>query len=354
MSVFDRTFTGESSLPLFAQTLPPSTSFSRSGPQKQAQSVHETLAHTDGAALGGTDAYAAKTIYDFQVLNCFHELYDLHQHEGSVVLLCNVASKCKDYTESGYRTLVRLHRKHHRDGLVVLAFPSNEFGNGEPGNEDEIAENISCMYPSLGEVDFPIMAKVEVNGDRELPLFGFLKARIRGTLGQSAIRWNFTHFLVDRKGAPYARFAPGATMAEIDARVEELLHPPTPQRPLLCATGSSAAAAAVMIDGGFCPSDVDGAMATEKRALGATTPLPLEMTRPGYSAGALAANFIVTDMTRQESPLASEETNPVNRDSFANQASSSTLFNATAATAEGEDFTSPFTPPRDPPIPAEM
>ncbi|KPI85996.1 putative glutathione peroxidase-like protein [Leptomonas seymouri] len=200
----------------------------------QIKALNETLASNE-PPLQPTDPNANKTIYDFQVLDCFHELYDLAQHKGSVVLICNVASKDKEYTQTGYTTLTKLFNKHRSEGVTVLAFPCNEFGNGEPGNEDEIAENISNMFPHIGEVDFPIMAKIEVNGDHASPLFTFLKSRIRGTLNQTSVSWNFTVFLCDQTGVPYARFAPESTMAEIDARIEELLHPkvlPAPAEPL--------------------------------------------------------------------------------------------------------------------------
>lgn len=169
------------------------------------------------------EAAGGKTIFDFPVLNCYHELYDLSQHKGQIVLICNVASKCKEYGEEGFATLSTLHRRYCGEGLQVLAFPCNQFGNGEPGNEEDIADSVFCTYPGIGEISFPIMAKVEVNGDHELPLFGFLKSCIKGTLGQSAIRWNFTYFLVDRDGIPLARFPPGTKLEELEPAVQQAL-----------------------------------------------------------------------------------------------------------------------------------
>ncbi|KAG5501835.1 hypothetical protein JKF63_04105 [Porcisia hertigi] len=313
------------------RTLCSDTSAGRKESLEQTWSRFETLAQTEGVVVEESDHNSRKTIYDFQVLNCYQELYDLSQHRGSVVLICNVASECKDYTESGYTTLVRLFRKHRREGFVVLAFPSDEFGNGEPGNEEEIAENISCLYPNIGEVEFPIMAKSEMNGNHELPLFGFLKRRIRGTLGQSAVRWNFTCFLVDQKGAPYARFEPGASMAEIDARIEELLHPTPPRVPmphLHAADLSSQAVTSSAENGlGVC-SVVHTSSLNEHNGCG--TP-----STSGWTHSEFPVVVSTTNMTRQDSPMASEDVK-LNPDSFANQTSLSML-NATRATVEGYD-----------------
>lgn len=325
------------------QTLTPGASASRHGSIVQGHSAFEVLASADDAAGDvGVDPYANKTIYDFQVLNCYYELYDLSQHKGSVVLICNVASKCKEYTESGYKMLVSLYRKHHLEGFTVLAFPCNEFGNGEPGNEDEIAENISCVYPQIGEVDFPIMAKVEVNGEHELPLFTFLKNRIRGTLGQSAVRWNFTCFLIDQKGAPFARFCPGATLEEIDARVVELLRPaPGP-------AAQDGDSSAPRTEDGLAASGVDRALSPDDHAGCTTLPPPrvdgATMALATALATALPAGLTVSQTHGANGVGAFED---VYKASF----DSSTLFNATAATLEGVNLAgSPTNPPVDTPL----
>ncbi|AIN99192.1 glutathione peroxidase-like protein, putative [Leishmania panamensis] len=347
MKVGDNTLTsvGEQSVPMLAQMLSPTTSVSRSHPVAQTQSAYETLACTHGVAVNAPDPNATKTIYDFQVLNCRHELYDLCQHKGSVVLICNVASKCKYYTESGYTTLVNLYRKHYCEGFVVLAFPSNEFGNGEPGDEDEISESISCMYPHIGKVDFPIMAKVVMNGDHELPLVGFLKSRIRGALGQSAVRWNFTCFLVDQKGAPYARFAPGASIAEIDVRIEELLHPvpPPAPMPLLQAADPSAAVEAAVAEGSHRASGAVDMSSLDENATYMTPPSP-GLRNPEFVT--VSTTFTVTSLTAQGGPPVSEDSDEANRDPSPNQVSVSML-DATVATVEDEDLTGTSAPPEE-------
>jgi len=187
-------------------------------------------AGADSVAAGATTAapaiespYARKTIYDFQVLDCYHELYDLSRHKGHVVIICNVASKCKEYSEKSYLMLNALHRRFASQGVDILAFPCNQFGFAEPGNEDEIADTVPCLYPKVGAVTFPIMAKVDVNGGHELPLYTFLKSRFRGSLGPSAIKWNFTYFVVDGEGRPVARYPPEVKVEELDDEINRLL-----------------------------------------------------------------------------------------------------------------------------------
>lgn len=361
--------------PLSRTLRPPSASDSNMNSSSSVKAVNETLASSE-PPLDPADPSANKTIYDFQVLNCFHELYDLAQHKGSVVLICNVASKDKEYTEAGYTMLTKLYHKHRMEGFVVLAFPCNEFGNGEPGNEDEIAENISCVYPRLGEVDFPVMAKVEVNGDHASPLFTYLKSRIRGTLGQTSVKWNFTFFLCDQAGVPYARFAPGSTLAEIETRIDELLHPRPPPAPPVAAEPPTpspavmedAMPAAPATTAATTTTTTDTTAAAENVATvivedtptpddfsGCATPPPSEVAQlkadEAAAAAAVAADealaspppppaFVstmrVTDVTSRGSPTMDEETGEEANLAAAN-GSSSTLFDKTTNTLEGAD-----------------
>lgn len=339
--------------PLSRTLRPPSASDSGMNSSTSGKATNETLASNE-PPCDATDPSANKTIYDFQVLNCFHELYDLAQHKGSVVLISNVASKDKEYTEAGYTMLTKLYHKHRSEGFVVLGFPCNEFGNGEPGNEDEIAENISCVYPRLGEVDFPIMAKVEVNGDHASPLFNYLKSRIRGTLGQNSVKWNFTFFLCDQAGVPYARFAPGSTLAEIDARVDELLHPRPPPAPPVAAeppTPSPAVEAGAVEAATAAAEDTP----TPDDFSGCATPPPSEVAQLKADEAAAAAaaaaatgdealssspppqafvsTMTVTDVTSRGSPPMDEDAGMA-----AANGSSSTLFDKTTRTLEGEDI----------------
>lgn len=178
-----------------------------------------SFSSTGPGGVAHADPFAGKTIYDFELLDGEHGLYDLEQHRGSVLLLVNVASRCQEYTLPAYRSLNALYGKFKDQGFTIIALPCNQFGSGEPGTNDEIAENIADLEGDVGPITFPIMSKIDVNGESELPLYGFLKSRVKGTMGQGAIRWNFTSFVIDRAGNPVYRLAPDATLQELEAVV---------------------------------------------------------------------------------------------------------------------------------------
>jgi glutathione peroxidase len=137
--------------------------------------------------------------------------------KGRVLLFVNVASGC-GFTPQ-YVGLEALWRKYGDRGLTVLGFPCNQFGGQEPGGEAEIAEFCSLNY----EVSFPMFAKVEVNGPNTHPIFAFLKAGATGVLGTEAVKWNFTKFLVDRKGKVVARYASATKPEDLAEAIEKLL-----------------------------------------------------------------------------------------------------------------------------------
>ena len=141
----------------------------------------------------------------------------LAQYAGKVLLIVNTASKC-GFTPQ-YAGLQALHRKYAVRGLQVLGFPCNQFGAQEPGKAAEIANFCSTTY----DVDFPLMAKVEVNGPNADPLFIFLKREKKGLFGTEAIKWNFTKFLIDRNGEVSGRFAPTIKPAALEGEIEALL-----------------------------------------------------------------------------------------------------------------------------------
>jgi glutathione peroxidase len=127
---------------------------------------------------------------------------DLSQYQGKVVLFVNVASKC-GYTPQ-YKGLQALHDKYSKDGLVIIGVPANEFKKQEPGTNEEIAEFCSKNYG----VKFPMMAKVVVKGDGICPLYRYLTSKESNPRFGGDIRWNFTKFLVNRKGEIVNRFEP--------------------------------------------------------------------------------------------------------------------------------------------------
>jgi glutathione peroxidase len=121
---------------------------------------------------------------------------------GQALLIVNVASQC-GFTPQ-YAGLEALHRRFHDRGFAVLGFPCDQFGHQEPGDEATIKNFCTEKY----DVTFPMFAKIEVNGASAHPLFKTLKHEAPGLLGTQAIKWNFTKFLVDRKGRVVRRYAP--------------------------------------------------------------------------------------------------------------------------------------------------
>ena len=136
--------------------------------------------------------------------------------KGKVVLVVNTASQCGLTPQ--YEGLEELYRKHKDEGLVILGFPCNQFGNQEPGGKKEIEEGCLLNYG----VSFPMFDKVEVNGSNTHPVFRYLKSELGGMLG-SRIKWNFTKFLIDANGKPVKRFAPITKPEKIGPYVEGLL-----------------------------------------------------------------------------------------------------------------------------------
>jgi glutathione peroxidase len=126
----------------------------------------------------------------------------LGDFDGLTLLIVNVASQC-GFTPQ-YAGLEGLHRRFRGRGFAVLGFPCDQFGHQEPGDERAIQRFCKDNY----DVTFPMFAKVEVNGLNADPLFKALKREARGLFGTQAIKWNFTKFLVDRKGRVVRRYAP--------------------------------------------------------------------------------------------------------------------------------------------------
>ena len=142
---------------------------------------------------------------------------DLSEFRGQVLLIVNVASRC-GFTPQ-YTGLEELYRKYKARGFAVLGFPCNQFGAQEPGDAAEIGSFCSTTY----DVTFPMFAKIDVNGADAHPLFKLLKSEKPGLLGTEGIKWNFTKFLVDRKGTVVQRYAPKDAPDTLAGDVEALL-----------------------------------------------------------------------------------------------------------------------------------
>ncbi|WP_174299678.1 glutathione peroxidase [Caulobacter sp. S45] len=157
------------------------------------------------------------TAYDFAPRAADGTSAPLDAYCGKVLLIVNVASKC-GFTPQ-YTGLEALQRKYAGRGLEVLGFPCNQFGAQEPGDAAEIASFCSLTY----EVSFPVLAKIEVNGEKADPLYAFLKSEKPGLLGTEAIKWNFTKFLVGRDGQVAGRYAPTVKPEALESEIERLL-----------------------------------------------------------------------------------------------------------------------------------
>ena len=157
------------------------------------------------------------TAYDFTPAAPDGAPYPLDAYRGKVLLIVNVASKC-GFTPQ-YAGLEALHRKYAARGFEVLGFPCNQFGAQEPGDAQAIAGFCSTTY----DVTFPVLAKIEVNGDGADPLYAFLKREKKGLLGTEAIKWNFTKFLVGRDGEVAGRYAPTVKPEALEPDIETLL-----------------------------------------------------------------------------------------------------------------------------------
>ena len=157
------------------------------------------------------------TVFEFTASTLEGREKLLSDFSGQVLLLVNTASKC-GFTPQ-YEGLEALYRKYHARGFAVLGFPCNQFGGQEPGDATEIAQFCSLTY----DVTFPMFGKIDVNGTGAHPLYRFLKGEAKGALGTEAIKWNFTKFLVDRKGSVAGRFAPSVAPDALEEEIEKLL-----------------------------------------------------------------------------------------------------------------------------------
>ncbi|KAH0708664.1 hypothetical protein KY284_010091 [Solanum tuberosum] len=159
---------------------------------------------------------------------------DLSIYKGNVLLIVNVASKwernnlCPEdnhdfktlfgMTNSNYTELNQLYEKYKDQGLEILAFPCNQFGEEEPGTNDQILDFVCTCFKS----DFPIFDKIEVNGENASPLYKFLKSGKWGIFGDD-IQWNFAKFLVDKNGQVVDRYYPTTSPLTIERDMKKLL-----------------------------------------------------------------------------------------------------------------------------------
>ena len=162
-------------------------------------------------------APSASTIYDFEASSIAGDPAHLASQRGKVLLIVNTASKC-GFTPQ-FAGLEELWKRYRDKGLVVIGFPSNQFGAQDPGSNDEIASFCQLNYG----VSFPMMGKIDVNGDKAPPLWKWLTAEAPGILGTKSIKWNFTKFLIGKDGQVIKRFAPTDSPESLKGDIEAAL-----------------------------------------------------------------------------------------------------------------------------------
>ena len=155
--------------------------------------------------------------YDFKALDIHGKSVSMSDYKGKLVLVVNVASECT-FTPQ-YEGLEKLYKTYHEKGLEILAFPSNQFGGQEPGTEAVIEK--FCRVKQ--GVTFPLFQKIDVNGDHTHPLYVYLKKEATGFLGTESIKWNFTKFLIDKKGNVVTRYGSSTKPKSIAKDIKTLL-----------------------------------------------------------------------------------------------------------------------------------
>jgi glutathione peroxidase len=157
------------------------------------------------------------SIYDFEARQIDGKTVPLKKFKGKAMLIVNTASACGFTPQFG--GLEELHKTYGNQGLVVLGFPCNQFGAQDPGSNEEIAEFCQLNFG----VSFPMMAKIDVNGTDADPLFQWLTKEAPGLLGSTAIKWNFTKFLIGKDGQVIKRYAPNDEPKKLAKDIEKAL-----------------------------------------------------------------------------------------------------------------------------------
>lgn len=156
------------------------------------------------------------SIYNYTVKDAKGKSVSLSDYKGKILLIVNTATQCGLAPQ--FRGLDEIYRRYKDKGFEILAFPSNQFANQEPGSDEEIQGRCEMVF----DTSFPIMSKIDVNGKNADPLYKDLKKELKGLLG-GRIKWNFTKFLIGKDGKPIKRFSPVSKPKEIESYVIELL-----------------------------------------------------------------------------------------------------------------------------------
>jgi len=158
-----------------------------------------------------------QSIWNLPLTDLRGETWSLSDYRGNVLLICNTASQC-GFTKQ-YKSLQKLHECYSEQGLIIIAFPCNQFGAQEPLDSEQ---NLTFCERNFG-VSFRVNQKIEVNGESTHQVFEWLKAEAPGVLGNQSIKWNFTKFLVNRKGQVVDRFAPVTDPLRLEEKIKALI-----------------------------------------------------------------------------------------------------------------------------------
>ena len=158
-----------------------------------------------------------ESFYDFKANDINGKEVSMSSYEGKVVLIVNVASGC-GFTPQ-YEGLQKLYDEHKEEGLEILAFPCNQFGEQEKGDGEEIKNFCEKNY----SITFPIFEKVEVNGNDAHPIFKFIKEQKKGFMGTESIKWNFSKFLLSKNGDVIKRYGSLDVPENLEEDIKQLL-----------------------------------------------------------------------------------------------------------------------------------
>lgn len=158
------------------------------------------------------------SIYNIEVKSIKGETGSLAPYKDQVLLIVNTATGCGFAPQ--FKGLQKLHDEYKEQGFAVLGFPCAQFANQEKSDDSEVAQVCELNFG----VSFPLYSRIDVNGDSAHPLFKLLTDQARGLLGTRSIKWNFTKFLVDRKGNVVKRYGSAVEPARIEADIVKLLN----------------------------------------------------------------------------------------------------------------------------------
>ena len=157
------------------------------------------------------------SLYDFEAKTIQDQVFRFADYKDQPFLIVNTARKCGFAGQ--LNELEVLHQSYKNQGLMIIAFPCNQFASQEPGSNEEIAQQCEMSFHTT----FQMMSKIDVNGATAHPLYQWLTSEAPGLLGSEVIKWNFTKFLIDKSGKVVERFSSMHAPEKLRAPIEKLL-----------------------------------------------------------------------------------------------------------------------------------